>query len=352
MQCGGGYGMLPDMVRTWITGLLIVLAGLAALPAQPGGKLERLTFQQPHMGTLFRLVLYAPDKMSAQHAADAAFARIAQLNKIMSDYLKDSELSRLSAQAGGRPVKVSEELFTVLQKADEIAKQTDGAFDVSVGPLVHLWRKARKTKTLPDPDDLKEALARVDYRQIKLDPELRTVHLLVLGMLLDLGGIAKGYAADEALAVLRKHGITRALVAASGDVRAGDPPPDAPGWKVGITPLKDPSGPPTHYLIIKNAAVSTAGDAHQYLEIDGKRYSHIVDPKTGLGLLGRRAVTVIAPDGISADALDTAAYVLGPERGLELIEKQPGCAAIFVWEADGRVEAKMSSRFAPYIIKD
>jgi FAD:protein FMN transferase len=341
------------MIRTWILGLVALFAALSALPGQPAAeRLERLTFQQPHMGTLFRLVLYAPDKASADKAAAAAFARVAELNKIMSDYLADSELMRVAHQAVGRPVKVSDDLFTVLHKAEEVARRSDGAFDVSVGPLVRLWRQARKTKRLPDPDELKEALARVDYRKIKLDPEQRTVHLLILGMLLDLGGIAKGYAADAALAVLQKHGITRALVAAGGDVRCGDPPPNAAGWKVGIAPLKDPSGPATHYLLIKNAAVSTAGDAHQFVELGGKRYSHIVDPKTGLGLVGPRAVTVIAPDGISADALDTAACVLGPERGLKLIEEHPGCAAIFVWETEGRVETKMSSRFAPYIIKD
>jgi thiamine biosynthesis lipoprotein len=342
------------MARTWSLGLLAIFAPLAAfsrqLPADDT-KLLRFTFQEPHMGTLFRIVLYAPDEASAKKAARAAFDRVAELNKIMSDYLADSELMQLCKKAGGPPTAVSDDLFKVLRQAQDIARDTGGAFDVSVSPLVRLWRTARKTRSLPDPDALKKALERVDYRKIKLDAERRTVQLLIVGMLLDLGGIAKGYAADAALEVLRRHGFTRALVAAGGDVRAGEPPPDAKGWKVGVTPLRDPNGEPSHYLLIAGAAVSTSGDAHQNLEIGGKRYSHIVDPKTGIGLPGRRAVTVVAPDGALADALATAVCVLGAEKGLQLVENRSSCAAMFVCEADGVVHATSSSRFAKYLIE-
>src|SRR5207244_13517945 len=158
----------------------------------------------------------------------------------------------------------------------------------------------------------------------------RTVELLKAGMQLDLGGIAKGYAADEALRILEQHGITRALAAAGGDIAVSGPPPDAEGWTVGIAPLEDPNQKPSRYLLLHDAAVSTSGDAEQYVEIDGKRYSHIVDPKTGIGLVGRQSVTVVARHGIMADSLTKVVCVLGPERGLPLIETIEGASAFVV----------------------
>ena len=170
-----------------------------------------------------------------------------------------------------------------------------------------------------------------------------------MGMLLDLGGIAKGYAADAALAVLRQHGITRALVAAGGDIAVGDAPPDAQGWKVGIAPLKKPDAAPEHYLLLKNAGVSTAGDSEQFVEIAGKRYSHIIDPKTGIGLVGRRSVTVVAPNATISDGMDTGLCVLGVERGLKIVEARPDIAALFVFETDKGIETTASKRFAKYL---
>jgi thiamine biosynthesis lipoprotein len=170
-------------------------------------------------------------------------------------------------------------------------------------------------------------------------------------MMLDLGSIAKGYAADAALAVLRTHGISRALVAAGGDIAVSDAPPEAPGWKVGIAHLKNPEADPTHYLMVKNAGVSTAGDSEQYVEIDGKRYSHIVDPKTGIGLVGRRSVTVIAPNAMTSDGLDTGLCVLGVERGLKIVESRADIAALFVFETPKGIETTMSQRFARYLWK-
>src|ERR1051325_291994 len=303
------------------------------------------------MGTTFRIVLYAKDEATAKAAAKAAFARVAELNSIMSDYQPTSELMKLCVKAGGEPVEVSADLFAVLQKADEFSKLTDGALDVSVGPIVRLWRKARRTRELPKAEEIKKALELVDYRKIKLDSQRRTVQLMIVGMLLDLGSIAKGYAADAVLAILRQHGITRALVAAGGDIAVGDAPPDAAGWKGGIAPLKNPDAPPEHYLLVTNAGVSTAGDAEQFVEIAGKRYSHIVDPKTGLGLVGRRSVTVVAPNATTSDGLDTGLCVLGVERGLKIVEARNDVAAIFVFETGKGVETTMSKRFAKYLTK-
>jgi thiamine biosynthesis lipoprotein len=330
--------------------LLILFAGLYSVNAlQPLIALQRYTFTEPHMGTTVRIILYAPDEKTAKKAARAAFARIAELNAIMSDYQPTSELMRLCEKAGGAPVEVSIDLFEVLKKSEEFSRMTDGAFDVTISPVVRLWRRARRTGEMPKAEDIKRALALVDYHKIKLEPKGRTVQLLLMGMLLDLGGIAKGYAADAALAVLRQHGIMRALVQLGGDIAVSDPPPDAAGWKVGIAPLKNPAAPPERYLLLRNAGVSTAGDAEQFVEINGKRYSHIIDPKTGIGLVGRRSVTVIAPNATTSDGLDTAICVMGVQRGLKLIESQPDLAALLVFETDKGVETTASRRFAKYV---
>jgi thiamine biosynthesis lipoprotein len=282
------------------------------------------------MGTTFRIVLYAADEPTAQRAADAAFQRVKQLDDVMSDYKDTSELMVLCRQAGSEPVAVSQDLFSVLERGQELACRTDGAFDVTVGPISRLWRRSRRQKELPTPQRLAEALALVGHDKLLLDPKKRTAQLTKKGMLFDLGGIAKGYAADEAQSILKKHGSRSALVAAGGDIVVSDPPPGAKSWAVGIAPLESPDRPPTRTLQLANAAVSTSGDAEQFVEIAGKRYSHILDPKTGLGLQGHSSVTVIAPNGTASDSLATAVSVLGPKKGLELIDATEGAACLIL----------------------
>ncbi len=170
-------------------------------------------------------------------------------------------------------------------------------------------------------------------------------------MKLDVGGIAKGYASGAAISVLAQNGITSALVAGSGDIVVSGPPPDAPGWTIGIAPLEDPAAPPRQFLRVAHAAVSTSGDAERFVEIGGRRYSHIVDPHTGLGVVDRCSVTVIAPDGATADSLDTAAYVLGPERGLALVESTEGAAALIVRSNAGKTETYASTRLKDYLVE-
>ena len=312
------------------------------------GEGERFTFQQPHMGTLFRIQLYAPDCDKAAAAARAAFARVAELNSIMSDYDPKSELMRLCDQAGGEPVKVSGPLFTVLARAQQVSRDSEGAFDVTIGPVVKLWRRTRKVARLPDADTLQAARALVDWRAVVLDPEQQTVQLKRKGMRLDLGGIAKGYAADEMLAILKKHGLSRALIAAGGDLRAGDAPPGKTGWTVAIAPL-EPKGAPNQegprYLTLVNAAVSTSGDAEQFVEIAGVRYSHLVDPRTGLGIPGRISATVVAPDGLTSDSLATALAILGPKKGFALLAKYKGVSGRFVQKNDSEMKVEVSPGF-------
>ncbi len=267
---------------------------------------------EPHMGTLFRIQLYTTDTQTAQNAFHAAFARVAQLDEILSDYNPRSELNRL-------PNPVSADLFTVLQASQRFAEASDGAFDVTVGPLTRLWREARKTHRLPDPDAIALARTHSGFRKLHLDPITRAVTLDDPRMQLDLGGIAKGYAADEALAALSRLGIRSALVAASGDLAFSDAPPGKPGWTIAL---------PSQTVVLKNGAVSTSGDSEQHLNSDGRRYSHIIDPATGIGLTGGIEVSVIGKFGIETDAAATAFSVLGPERGQAFIDRQPGLTAI------------------------
>ncbi len=298
------------------------------------------------MGLPFRIVLYAPDEPTAEAAARAAFDRIRQLNAILSDYEDDSELSRLSRTAGsGQAVKVSDELWLVLKRAQKLAERTDGAFDVTVGPVVSLWRKARREKKLPEAARLAQALQAIGHKKLRLDSRRHTVQLLAPHMRLDLGAIAKGYAADEALKVLRRRGITRALVAGGGDMALGGPPLGRKGWRIEIPPLDTTNAPPARFVLVADAGLATSGDLFQHVEIGGKRYSHIVDPRTGIGLTDHSLVTVIAPDGITADSLATAVSVLGSERGKKLIENTKGAAVQIVRQPGEKIEITESSRF-------
>jgi thiamine biosynthesis lipoprotein len=301
--------------------------------------LERFAFEKAEMGLPFRITLYAADEAAAKAAADAAFERVAVLNGILSDYDPDSEISRLSRTSGqGKAVPVSGDLWRVLKRGQAMAARTDGAFDVTVGPLVNLWRRARRKQELPSPELIAELRARVGFRNLRLDAENKTAELLITEMRLDVGSIGKAYAVDQALAVLRQRGITRALVAGSGDMAAGDAPPGQVGWRVEVAPLDVPGAPPPQIVQLANRGIATSGDVFQRVEIDGKRYSHIVDPHTGLGLTDHSLVTVIAPDCATANSLSTAASVLGPERGLKLIDETPGAAALLVRKPGERIE--------------
>src|SRR5581483_1068614 len=197
---------------------LCIVCLLTAPAAGEGRTAQRFTFAENHMGTRFSVTVYAKDEETAKKAATEAFARVVELNGIMSDYVSTSELMRLCARAGGGPVKVSDDLFRVLSRAQEVSRESDGAFDVTVGPVVRLWRLARRTGLLPDPKRLEAARALVGWRMVELDEKARTVTLRKKGMQLDLGGIGKGFAADEMLKVFKRHGLQQVLIAAGGEV--------------------------------------------------------------------------------------------------------------------------------------
>ncbi len=329
----------------------VILVGCASIQSSPD--LRRFEFTEPQMGVPFRLVFFTTDQTRAKAAADATFARIRQLNNILSDYEYDSELSTLSRSAGfGTNVAVSPELWIVLNRAQALSRRTDGAFDITVGPVVSLWRKARREKRLPDPARLAEAMASVGWTNVVLDPKTRSVRLLKPSMRLDLGGIAKGYADDEALKTLKGLGITQALVAAAGDIAVADAPPGKAGWRVEIAALDVTNAPPARFVLLRHAAVSTSGDLFQHVEIDGVRYSHIVNPKTGIGLTDHSLVSIIARDGITADSHSKPASVLPPSEAMKFIEATPGLAGLVVRKPGERIEIQESLRFKQWLANE
>ena len=336
-------------MRSALRVAFILSGGLLCVATADVGKegdLQRLLFERAEMGVPFRITLYAADPVAGKAAAEAAFARISELNSVLSDYDSDSELSRLSRTSGqGKPVKVSDDLWRVLEPAQRLAVRTGGAFDVTIGPSVSIWRRARRKQELPGPEVIAEMQQRVGFSKLRLDPVARTAELLAPEMRLDLGGIAKGFAVDEALAVLRQLGFPQALVGGAGDIVAGDPPPGEAGWTVEAAALVTPGAPPSQTILLRNAAISTSGDLFQFVEIDGRRYSHIVDPRTGIGLQDQALVTVVAPDCITADALATAISVLGRVEGLKLAEEIPGAAVHLFQRSGERIETAESTRW-------
>jgi thiamine biosynthesis lipoprotein len=276
--------------------------------------LQRFEAVEPHMGTLFRIELFAPDAATAQAAFQQAFARVTQLDQILTDYDQHSELSRVTRSAVQQPVPVSQELFAVLSTAQQLADDSGGAFDITVGPLTHLWRAARKAHQPPGSDAIAQAIARCGYRSMHLNPQQRTVIFDEEGMQLDAGAIAKGYAADEALAVITRRGIRSALVAASGDLAFSDAPPGQSGWRIGLA---------DRVLVLSNGAVSTSGDSEQHMDYNGVRYSHIIDPRTGMALKNSPLVSISGKRAIETDAASTAVSVLGAAEGARLITRHP-----------------------------
>jgi thiamine biosynthesis lipoprotein len=306
-----------------MVGMLLLVAAVAgcAHPAGPGTQVrdgqptpERYEFARVLMGTRCRIVVYAGSEREAADAGARAFGRIAALESVLSDYRPDSEASVLVGLPVGEWHAVSPDLAAVLDLSRLVFDASGGAFDPTVGPFTKLWRESRRSGRLPEDDRVEAARAGVGFDSVETDGR-ECVRLRKSGMSLDFGGVGKGYAADEALAVLRAEGLSAALVDFGGDVVAGDSPPGNPeGWAVEV---RDGLGE-ARTLRLANGAVATSGDLEQFVEIGGVRYAHIVDPRTGVGLTRRTAATVVAGRGGLADALASAACVLGPE-GVELL---------------------------------
>jgi FAD:protein FMN transferase len=290
--------------------VLVIFFSKMPLMAQP---LVRYESAHRQMGTTFRMVCYTPDTLRAAKAASVVWARVDSLNARLSDYLPDSELNRLCATAGSaRWVVVSHDLGDILRQSRRFSRESEGAFDVTVGPLTRLWRRARSLRELPDSARIETARAAVGWQYVHVrraffKPKKYRVRLDAAGTQLDLGGIAQGYAADECLRLLREAGMPHALVDAGGDIALGEAPPDAPaGWRISI-----PTATGDTTLHLRRCGITTSGASFRYLEHAGVRYSHIVNPRTGWGLTHGYLVTVLARDATTADAWATAISVSG-----------------------------------------
>lgn len=301
------------------------------------------------MGTFANSISVARDKKTAELSNKAAFDKLVEVDEMMSDYLPTSELSRVNSEAFGNPVNVSDELFEVLSKAVEYSRISDGAFDITIGPVVVLWRRAEDTKLKPTQEQIAEAKAKVGYKKMILDAENKTVRFAVEGMRLDLGAIAKGYAIDMAVEAMIEAGATGGMVDVGGDIRCFGKPGNKPKWAIG---LQDPDEPEKLLMVIElgDNAIATSGDYQRFVMLDGEKFSHIMTPKKGLSTKGLTSVTVIAKTAIDTDALATTVTVMGIEKGLELIKTIDGTEG-FVVPSDPNEEIKFTDGFESYIRK-
>ena len=284
--------------------LLLVFFAAACQKEDPDLIPQKIELQEPLMGTLFQVTTFATDLPRARKMIQEAFEKAHEIEKVATDYNPRSELNRLCASPPNTPMPVSKTLFELLEIAHRTAQATKGAYDPTLGPLTRLWRESLKTRSLPSEIRLKQARSVCGYHALVLDSEEQTVMLRKNGMQLDLGGIAKGYAADVIFNHLKDAGLSQTLVAAGGDLRIGEAPPEKNGWTIGLRTFHlTPSSTKT----LVECAVSTSGDLHQSIEIGGIRYAHLIDPQTGLGQVSRVAATVIAPLAVQTDPLATAA---------------------------------------------
>ncbi len=329
----------PRRLCFCLTVLLALLAG-----CQPRGPkvLKRTQFL---MGTLVEITLVAQDDQAAADAMSGAFQEIQRIEKLMSRRLEGSEVWQINQAAGENGVVVSPELLSVIQAALQVSHLSEGAFDVTVGSLVSLWGRCWKENRVPSGEELAASRRLVGYRELVVDEQKRTVFLRKAGMELTLGGIAKGYAVDRAFHFLRDLGFRDLIVNAGGDLRSGGTKFGTP-WAVGIQDPRDDSKLMAT-LSVKDCAVATSGDYERYFMKDGVRYHHILDPLTGFPARRSRSATILSDELILADALATTAFVLGPARGMALIEKLPGTEAMIVGsEGNVAVSSGMGKRLS------
>jgi thiamine biosynthesis lipoprotein len=315
-----------------ILGILLVIALYILIPKGPIGINSSYRMV---MGTFARVVVVAANRDIANKCIEAAFAEIRKVDELMSSYKSDSQISIVNREGFKHVVEVSDSVYEVLQRSIEFSRLTNGAFDITVGPLVDLFHSSEKTEVAPSEEEITRAKAKVGFEKLELNNQDKTVRFTVEGMRLDLGGIAKGYAVDKAIEAAKKAGAVGAMVDIGGDIRCfGIDPKGKDNWLIG---LQNPStssdaGEDSILLELKltSKAVATSGDYQQFVLIKDKRYSHIINRQTGTSSEGLSSVTIIADNATDADALATSVSVTGMDMGLALIEKLPDTEAILI----------------------
>jgi len=306
------------------------------------------------MGTVFEATIYAPDKYVAEKTFNDVFQEINRLDYLMSNYKKKSVLSELNNDASAEPADCNKELASVIEQSLQYSDITDGAFDITIGPLMKKWGFFKKKGRIPDKEELDSALESVSYKNIIIEEKtikslsknpvtVKTVFFKNPDTQIDLGGIGKGYAVDRAVSVLKQNGISSALINFAGNIYTFGTPPGKKSWVIGLQHPRESEGLLGTFEI-KDKAVSTSGDYEKFFTIEGKRYSHIIDPRTGNPVKGIVSVTIVTGNATRADALSTGVFVLGLEKGMDLIEQLPDVEGIIIYEdTDSRLSTKTSS---------
>lgn len=289
---------------------------------------------QMHMGTLVSITAVASDREAGHKAIQVGFDEVKRLARMLSTWDGSSELSQVNADAGRRPVKVSRETFDLVEKSLEIARLTDGGFNIAIGPAVELWSVTER-QHLPSKRELEQLKELIDWTSIQLNRDAQTIFLPRAGMRIDVGGIGKGYAADRAAMEMKQVGAQGGTVALAGDIKVFGARPNAGGFPVGIKHPRH-EGAVIAEIDLRDEAISTAGDYERFFEREGIRYHHILDPQTLQPARTCQSVTVIGKEGTLVDGLDTGIFVLGPERGMALVERLPDIEAVIV-DAQGNV---------------
>jgi thiamine biosynthesis lipoprotein len=322
-----------------IAAILVTVLYFFLTVEKQGRPRKRITAESGYreiMGTFVRIMGVAINEKTAESCVEEGIKQLEFVDNLMSVHKAESEISRINRDAYRQTIKVSEPVFEVLQRSVEFSKLTDGAFDITVGPLIDLWHEAGKKNQKPAESEIATTKAKVGYEKLVLDAEKRTVHFTIDGMRLDLGGIAKGYGIDLAARAMQQAGAMGGMVDVGGDIRFfGTPPAGKQKWSVGLQePKIDQKGRVSHQLVlvleVVDRAVTTSGDYRRFALIDGRRYSHIINPSTSSSAKGLSSVTIIAGNATDADALATAVSVMGSEKGLALIEAIPDTEAILI----------------------
>tara|TARA_R110002096_G_scaffold166299_1_gene335498 strand:- start:2474 stop:3454 length:981 start_codon:yes stop_codon:yes gene_type:complete len=281
------------------------------------------------MGSRFDITVVAEDSITAKNYIESGIEEIDRIEKLISSWDENSQTSEINKYAGIKPVKVEAELFNLIERAMMISKLTDGAFDITYASMDKIWKFDGSMRKMPSEEDIRASVTKVGYNNILLDKEKLTVFLKIKGMKIGFGAIGKGYAADMAKKLLVAKGVTSGIINASGDMNSWGKQVDGNEWKVAITnPLN--KNKVFALLPISNGAVVTSGDYEKYVEFNGKRYSHIIDPRTGYPSTGIISVTVFAPKAELADALATSVFVMGKEAGLDRINQLPNIECIII----------------------
>jgi FAD:protein FMN transferase len=286
------------------------------------------------MGNRFEISVVSEDEQWANDLIDAAIAEIRRIEDLLTTFKETSQTNEVNANAGIRPVKVDKEVFDLIARSIRISDLTQGSFDITYGSIdKQLWNFDTTMKALPDKETAKQMVRLINYKNIVLDEKEHTVFLKEKGMRMGFGGIGKGYAADKAKLLLQQNGVESGVVNAAGDLITWGAQPDGKPWTVGIA---DPNSShhPFSYLNISGMAVATSGNYEKYAVIDGKRYSHTIDPKTGYPVGGIKSVTIICSSAELADALATPVTVMGIKVGLNLINQMKGIACIVIDDND------------------